>query len=567
MRIFLLCHAFNSLTQRVFVELGALGHDVSVEFDINDDVACEAVEMFEPDLIVAPFLKRAIPRTIWERYVCLVVHPGPVGDRGPAALDWAVLDGEKEWGVTVLQAVEEMDAGPVWAHRAFPMRQATKSSLYRNEVTEAATAAVLEAVDKFASRTFKPQPLESFEEVTPRWRDGVRQADRAIDWQRDDTETVLRKIASADGVPGCKDELFGCEVYLYDAHRSDGLAAGEPGTVIARSGPAVARATVDGAIWIGRARLAGEKRAIKLPATTLFAEEARALPESGGYSEIFYEEQDGTGFLHFPFYNGAMGTGACEKLLQAYRDAVARPTNVLVLMGGEDFWSNGLDLNLIETSPSPADESWRNINAIDDLAEAIVNTTHKLVISAVCGNAGAGGVFLARAADEVWLRDGVILNPHYKDMGNLYGSELWTYLLPRYAGKENARKITQARLPMGAHEAKTLGLADQIIDTPREEFFATVKQAAVDLARNPELENQLEEKAAARARDEASKPLKQYRDEELSRMRRNFYGFDPSYHIARSNFVFKVPKSRTPVTIARHRDRRCEAKQIEEAEA
>ena len=39
-------------------------------------------------------------------------------------------------------------------------------------------------------------------------------------------------------------------------------------------------------------------------------------------------------------------------------------------------------------------------------------------------------------------------------------------------------------------------------------------------------------------------------------MRLNFYGFDPSYHVARYNFVRKIPKSRTPVTIARHRDRR-----------
>jgi putative two-component system hydrogenase maturation factor HypX/HoxX len=39
-------------------------------------------------------------------------------------------------------------------------------------------------------------------------------------------------------------------------------------------------------------------------------------------------------------------------------------------------------------------------------------------------------------------------------------------------------------------------------------------------------------------------------------MRRNFYGFDPSYHVARYNFVRRVPKSRTPISIARHRDKR-----------
>ena len=37
MRILLLAHSFNSLTQRLWVELGDLGHDVTVEFDVPDE--------------------------------------------------------------------------------------------------------------------------------------------------------------------------------------------------------------------------------------------------------------------------------------------------------------------------------------------------------------------------------------------------------------------------------------------------------------------------------------------------------------------------------------------------
>jgi len=49
------------------------------------------------------------------------------------------------------------------------------------------------------------------------------------------------------------------------------------------------------------------------------------------------------------------------------------------------------------------------------------------------------------------------------------------------------------------------------------------------------------------------KPLAKYREEELKQMKKNFYGFDPSYHVARYNFVYKVCKSRTPLTLAKHR--------------
>ncbi len=554
MRILLLCHSFNSLSQRLFVELGACGHDVSVEFDISDAVTAEAVQLFQPDLIVAPFLKRAIPAIIWRHHTCLIVHPGPVGDRGPAALDWAVLDGEPHWGVTVLQATAEMDAGPVWAHRRFAMRQATKSSLYRNDVTEAAVSAVLEAVKAFGRGTVAPRPAAQVAGAMPCWRPAMRQADRAIDWRKDNTQTIMRKIASADGMPGLKDELFGRPAYLFDAHAADDLHGSEPGAVIARSGSALARATADGAVWIGHARLANARHAIKLPATELFAHEAAGLPERSGYRDIWYEEDDRVGYLHFPFYNGAMGTAACRRLLAAYKEAISRPTDVIVLMGGSEFWSNGLDLNRIEAADSAADESWRNINAINDLSEAIIKTTSHLVISALCGNAGAGGVFLARAADEVWLRDGVILNPHYKDMGNLYGSELWTYLLPRYAGQDNATRIAQARLPMAGREALSLGLADKVLSASRAVFLDDIHGRARKLAGSPSLGRRLRDKADRRAGDEAVRPLSDYRADELEHMHRNFYGFDPSYHVARYNFVHKVAKSRTPITIARHRD-------------
>ncbi|MEZ5849679.1 MAG: hydrogenase maturation protein [Hyphomicrobiaceae bacterium] len=555
MRILLLCHSFNSLTQRLFVDLVAAGHDVAVEFDINDATTIEAVQLFDPDLVIAPFLKRAIPESVWRKLPCLVVHPGPPGDRGPASLDWAILEGRRDWGVTVLQATGEMDAGPVWAWKPFAMRAASKSSLYRNEVTVAAALAVEEALERFQAGEKVAPDQSSLAKVDRRFRGAVRQADRAIDWSSDGADIVVRKIASADGMPGVRDRIGAREVFLFDAQRADlGICGATPGDVIGRTETAILRATRDGAVWIGHARLA-EPEAIKLPAAHVLGDAVAGLPVMQGPRDVWYEEREGVGYLHFPFLNGAMGRAACQRLLAAYEAAVARAVPVIVLMGGLDFWSNGLDLNEIEAAASPADQSWANINAIDDLAERIVRTTDKVVISAMCGNAGAGGVFLARCADEVWLRDGVILNPHYKDMGNLYGSELWTYLLPRHVGSERAQAIMQRRLPMGAQEALRLGLADRIVDAKRDEFARTVSVLARELASASDLSERMALKRRQREADEAAKPLSVYRDEELRGMHRNFYGFDPSYHVARYNFVHKVAKSRTPLTIARHRDK------------
>ena len=173
---------------------------------------------------------------------------------------------------------------------------------------------------------------------------------------------------------------------------------------------------------------------------------ARArLPAGHTYREISYEERGEVGYLRFDFYNGAMSTDQCLRLREAYRDARSRPqTKVIVLMGGTDCFSNGIHLNVIEAAADPAAESWRNLTAIDDLVREIIETDSHVVISALAGDAGAGGVPLALAADHVIAREDVVLNPYYQHMGGLYGSEYWTYLLPRRVGDEMTARLTGA---------------------------------------------------------------------------------------------------------------------------
>ena len=557
MRILFLTRSFNSLAQRLYLELTALGHAVAVEFDIADSVTEEAVALFKPDLLIAPFLKRAIPESVWRALPCLIVHPGVAGDRGPSALDWAILNGEPTWGATVLQAVAEMDAGPVWATETFTMRAATKSSLYRQQVTAAAARAVLRAVAHFEAHGATPPPAPP-PDPRGRWQPLMRQGDRAIDWARDDTATVLRKLRAADGSPGVLDALFGVPCYLFDGHAQPLPVNGPPGEVMARRDHALLRATVDGAVWIGRVRRVEPAGSLKLPATQAFAAEAVALPqwtETATCDEIRLEIRGGVVALHFAFHNGAMGTAQCQRLLSAIGSALALPQPVLLLTGGPDFWSNGIHLNLIEAADSAADESGRNINAINDVTRCLIEASGKLVIAAMQGNAGAGGVFMALAADEVWAWPGVVLNPHYKNMGNLHGSEYWTYLLPRrLRGGATVHSVMGGRLPVAAAQACAWGLVDAVFGDGRGDFMDHAWQRAAVLACDPGLAARLAAKAARRARDEAERPLQRYRDDELARMRRNFYGFDPSYHIARSNFVRRVPPSWTPRHLARHRD-------------
>ena len=101
-RVLFLVSAHNGLSQRALVGLRELGHDVTVAV-VESAAAIEAaVDEHRPELIVCPFLKTMIPESIWAEHRCLIVHPGPRGDRGPSSLDWAIELESERLGVTVL---------------------------------------------------------------------------------------------------------------------------------------------------------------------------------------------------------------------------------------------------------------------------------------------------------------------------------------------------------------------------------------------------------------------------------------------------------------------------------
>jgi putative two-component system hydrogenase maturation factor HypX/HoxX len=555
-RVLFLVSAHNSLSQRAWVELTELGHEVTVAV-VDSGAAMEAAVMLhDPQLIVCPMLKTFIPESIWAHHRCLVVHPGPTGDRGASSLDWAIELGMDDWGVTVLEANGNFDGGDIWATRSFATRAVGKSSLYRHEVRHAAIEAVVEAVGKVVGGG-TPEALDYDDpRITGRERPLMKQELRAIDWRSDTTETVVRKIRAAEGHPGVLDELWGSEFHLFGVHRERSLC-GDPGEIVAQRDGAICRATVDGAVWITHLKAAPchGRTHFKLPATRALELAGHAVDVSEiavalhaplradhTWREISYEEDGAVGYLRFDFYNGAMSTEQCRRLRAAYLYARSRrQTKVIVLEGGDDFFSNGIHLNVIEASVDPGAESRRNLDAIDDIVRDIIATDSHLVISALGGDAAAGGVPFALAADVVVAREDVVLNPYYQHMGGLYGSEYWTYLLPARVGSQLSRELTSSPFePVGTRRAVEIGLLDATFGATLAEFRALTRERAQALADSRSLGRMLADKRGRRVRDERAKPLAAYRAEEMARSDQSFFGPDRSYHEARRRFVLKL---------------------------
>lgn len=548
MKILFISTSFNGLSQRAWIEMDRLNHSVKVHIASTAEKMIETVNEFVPDLIIAPYLKKAIPEVIWKNYTCLIVHPGIVGDRGSCSLDWAILNEEKEWGVTILQAVEKMDAGPVWGTANFPMRNASKSALYRQEVTQAAMDALIKAVKDFEEK----KPVEEGETDSQmkkkgKWNRSTKQSDFEFSWE-DDNESIIRKINAADSSPGVLCTFFDEEYYCYGAEEESELK-GHPGQVLAKRNLAICVGTKEGAIWIRSLKKNGQEE-IKLPAEMVLGEKIDDVPEVAydifqpdhskkTFREIWYEEANQVGYLYFDFYNGAMGTDQCERLQYALAEVKKRDVKVIVLMGGEDTWSNGIHLNIIEASENPAQTSWENINAIDDLIKEIILTDKQYVISAIHGNAGAGGVSLAISTDKVIANKGIVLNPHTRNMG-LYGSEYWTYLLPKRIGTERANLFTEQCLPWGTAIAMEVKLIDACLEETGVAFRKKVKEIAEEVASLSYFSQLIGGKKFKRMRDERYKPLAKYREEELGKMHKNFFEDDWGYDLKRYQFVHKI---------------------------
>ena len=161
LRILFVTSAHNSLSQRAYIALTEMGHDVTVQVVDSPEIIEAAVDAHEPDLVVCPMLKQFIPETVWAQVhaawssipvrTAIVVRPRLTG-RSSSAFD--------EWGVTVLEAVEEADAGDIWETRKFKMRSVGKSSIYRHEVRRAAVEMLVFAVHNFARGDFEPTAAE-----------------------------------------------------------------------------------------------------------------------------------------------------------------------------------------------------------------------------------------------------------------------------------------------------------------------------------------------------------------------------------------------------------------------
>jgi putative two-component system hydrogenase maturation factor HypX/HoxX len=542
MRILLIVSAFNSLSQRVFCELRDMQHVVSVQFSTSDKEMIEEVQRFKPDIIFCPYLKKYIPKELFLNTPTFILHPGVRGDRGHNALDHAIRDDKKEWGVVILRANEEFDGGDIYAQASFNMRDTYKASLYRNEVANATSKALKILLENLNEGEFKPTP-----QLKTAIHPYLTQEDRAIDWQRDTTKEIIKKIHVSDSFPGVKDEFLGVECYLFGAWEEESLS-GDPKEIVAKRDGAVCVGTIDGALWISHMLEVGR---FKLPSTYVLKEKIKGVKEvrtplvveygEKTFHEISYKSISDVCYMYFNFHNGAMSSEQCIRLKYAF-EYLKESHKVVVLMGGADFFSNGIHLNILEDSQKQGEDGWSNINAMNDVVKSILCADDVITVASLGNNAGAGGVFLALACDYVVAREGVVLNPHYKTLG-LSGSEYHTYSLEKRVTKETADRLLSECLPISVKRAFEIGMIDKVYED--KNYFDALDEFAQTLIEDEDKYNDfLYEKEECLSKN--IDIMEQKKEEELKVMYAEFWDKESLFHKLRYEFVYKTCQIKTP---------------------
>src|SRR5215210_103195 len=185
-----------------------LGIEVRQPERLDDD--------FDPgvDTVVAAAYGLLIPEPVLARALWLNVHPSLLPRwRGAAPIERALMAGDAETGVSIIKLVPQLDAGPIAAQRAFPLREEDDFGTVSARAGELAA----ELLDQVL-----PEP-----ELTAQPEEGVTYAakigpqDRELDWSRS-PEELLNRIRALSPHIGARGELHGRPVTVWRARIEDG---------------------------------------------------------------------------------------------------------------------------------------------------------------------------------------------------------------------------------------------------------------------------------------------------------------------------------------------------------
>jgi methionyl-tRNA formyltransferase len=201
-----------------------------------------------PDLLVVVAYGLLLPRSWleWPRRGCINLHASLLPRwRGAAPIQRAVLAGDAETGISVMQMDAGLDTGPVHLERATPIGLRETAGELHDRLAALAAEALLEALPRVLAGTSLPTPQDdSRATLAPK----IAKSEAALDW-RAPARQLERRVRAFDPWPVAEAHLTdGRRLRVFAAEALAGPAARVPGTIVAAGRDGIEVATGDGVL-------------------------------------------------------------------------------------------------------------------------------------------------------------------------------------------------------------------------------------------------------------------------------------------------------------------------------
>lgn len=212
------------------------------------------------ELAVVVAYGKILPKDVLEALPrgCINVHGSLLPKyRGAAPVQWAVIDGEAETGVAIMQLDEGMDTGPVYLEKRVAIDPDETSGELLNRLSPIGAAAMLEVIASLAEGAAIAMPQDHAKATHAAM---LSKSDGAIDFTGP-ARLVASRIRGVDPWPGAQALLRGQIVKLFRARPDKPTSKDDaPGTVIAIDAQGMHVQCGDGAITIRDIQAPGRKR-------------------------------------------------------------------------------------------------------------------------------------------------------------------------------------------------------------------------------------------------------------------------------------------------------------------
>lgn len=226
---------------------------------VKDPGFIELLREIAPDVIVVVAFGRILPPDILHlpRYGCINVHASLLPKyRGSAPIHWAVINGEKETGITTMHMDEGMDTGDMILREAIPIREEDTVGAVHDRLAVLGARLLVETLELVGRGQAPRIPQEG----TPTYAPMLKAGDELIRWERPARE-IYNQIRGMDPWPGARTYLSGKVLKIWRAAvPSEGGTAFEPGKVLSWGRDGITVGTGNGRLTITELQLQGAKR-------------------------------------------------------------------------------------------------------------------------------------------------------------------------------------------------------------------------------------------------------------------------------------------------------------------